>query len=285
VLRSLGTPSDGPRLMDESNRKVWSDPKTVFWYRHLDGWTDPGERRALQHVPPAARGKRILDLGVGGGRTVPLLQAISRDHVGLDYTQALVDACRSRYPSACVFHGDARDLSRFPTASFDLVVFSFTGIRRREPRRPCEYSYKEAFAGPRRSPARPRSAGRFLFSTHNRRGPSHGGKPSFGVHPTRNPFKLAAGIVRAAARARRTLANYLRNAELASIGDGLSIMNAAAHDHGIVIHPTSLDGALRELSGVGFRPAPLVFDNVTGRRLALDEDTAEVFWFHLVVSA
>jgi SAM-dependent methyltransferase len=269
------TVSEAPSLMDRINRKTWSDPATVSWYRHLEGWTDPGERAAVEQVSAEARDKRILDLGVGGGRTVPLLRRISRDYTGIDYTGALVDACREKYPDARVLHGDARDLSRFDDGSFDLVVFSFNGIDavNHEDRLTILREIRRVLC----------PGGSFLFSAHNRRGPTHGERHIFSVYYTRNPFKLAVRVARAVARAPRAFLNYRRNSKLAYTGDGYSLTNAAAHAHGIVVHYTSLDAELRELEGAGFRPGPLVFDNVTGRRLALDGDTTGVSWFHFVV--
>ena len=71
--------------LDTINRNTWKLPGTVRVYEHLEGWTDPGERAALEHVADGARGAPILDIGVGAGRTIPLLRAMSPDYVGIDY--------------------------------------------------------------------------------------------------------------------------------------------------------------------------------------------------------
>src|ERR1019366_4837129 len=81
------------RQMDLINRRAWSDRATVQSFRHREGWTDPGESAAVEHVRADAANQPILDLGVGAGRTVPLLLSISRNYVGLDYTPELVDVC------------------------------------------------------------------------------------------------------------------------------------------------------------------------------------------------
>ena len=51
---------------------------------------------AARAAPVVVRGQPILDLGVGGGRTVPLLRAVSSDYVAVDYTPAMGEACRRR---------------------------------------------------------------------------------------------------------------------------------------------------------------------------------------------
>jgi ubiquinone/menaquinone biosynthesis C-methylase UbiE len=261
--------------MDRINRKTWSDPATVSWYRHLEGWTDPGERAAMEHVGAEARGKRILDLGVGGGRTVPLLRRISRDYTGIDYTGALVDACRKKFPDARVLHGDARDLSRFEDGSFELVVFSFNGID--------AVNASDRLTILREARRVLRTGGALLFSTHNRNGPGHGEKLSFGVDRTRNPVKLAERLMLAVLHAARTVRNYENYSKLSYDGDGYSLRNASAHHHGILIHYISLQSQLSQLEEIGFQPNPLVFASSDGRRLAPGDDTTGVWWFHLLV--
>ena len=260
--------------MDTINRKTWSDPATVDWFRHLDGWTDPGEQAALEHVAAEARGKPILDLGVGGGRTVPLMRAISHDYVGLDYTAELVAACNVRYPDVRVVHGDARDLSRFGDGSFQLVAFSFNGIDAvdHEGRRTIlEEAYRVL-----------RPGGVFFFSAHNSDGPGNGEKLSFGVYPTRNPIKLAWRVAQATLRAGRTLQNRMQYGKLGFDAEGYSIKNAAAHDHGIVIHYTSMAAQLRDLERVGFRPGTPVYSSETGKLVTQDDDVSQAWWLHFL---
>jgi SAM-dependent methyltransferase len=265
---------EAARVMDQINRDTWRDPSTVRWYRNSEGWTDPGERAALASVALEAKGQPILDLGVGGGRTVPLLRAISRDYTAIDYTPELVDACRARYPDARVLHGDARDLSRFADGSFQLAVFSFNGID--------SVNSDDRITILRGVHRVLRSGGVFVFSAHNRQGPGPREGFSFGVDLTRNPLKLAARVARRALHATRSLRNYWRFSKLGYEGAGFSIANASAHDHGILVHYATLDHQLRQLEGAGFRPGPLIFANVDGRLLSLEEETRDVWWFHFV---
>src|SRR5262245_106242 len=41
----------------------------------------------------------VLDVGVGGGRTVPHLHALAGRYLGIDYAAAMVRRCRERFPS------------------------------------------------------------------------------------------------------------------------------------------------------------------------------------------
>jgi ubiquinone/menaquinone biosynthesis C-methylase UbiE len=261
--------------MDLINRRAWSFPSTVRSFRALEGWTDPGERAAFDGVRSAAHGQPILDLGVGAGRTVPLLRDISKDYVGLDYTPQLVEACRKKHPGVRIVQGDARDLSQFASGSFELVVFSFNGIDAVNP--------TDRVVILREARRVLRSGGMLLFSSHNRNGPGFGERLTFGVYKTRNPFKLARRVVTAALHAPRTVRNYSSYSKLVFDGEGYAIRNASAHDHGILVQYVTLGWQLRQLNGLGFQPDPLIFASSDGRRLSADDDTRDVWWFHLVV--
>ena len=265
---------EAARVMDQINRDAWRNPSAVRRYRNSEGWTDPGERAALGRVAAAAKDQPILDLGVGGGRTVPLLRAISRDYTAVDYTPELVEACKARYPDARVLHGDARDLSRFAAQSFQLAVFSFNGID--------SVNADDRITILREVHRVLRPGGAFLFSAHNHEGPGPREGFSLGVYPTRNPLKLAARLVQGALHAPQSLRNYRRYAKLGYEGSGYSIANASAHDHGILVHYTTLANQLHQLEVAGFRPEPLIFANVDGRLLSPGEDTRDVWWFHFV---
>src|SRR5262245_27332066 len=113
---------------DRRNRSAWTAPAAVSWLSNAEGFTDEGERAAFWHLVDEVRGRPILDLGVGGGRTIPIMRALTKDYVAMDYLPELVEAARRRFPSVDVQLGDARDLSRFGNDRFHLVVFSYSGI-------------------------------------------------------------------------------------------------------------------------------------------------------------
>lgn len=268
-------PSEASRRMDLINRRAWSERSTVESFRYRQGWTDQGERAAVECARADAAGQPILDLGVGAGRTVPLLREISNDYVGLDYTPELVEVCRQRYPGVRIIQGDARDLSQFADESLQLVVFSFNGID--------AVNASDRLTILREARRVLRTGGALLFSTHNRNGPGHGEKLSFGVNRTRNPVKLAERLMLAVLNAARTVRNYENYSKLSYDGDGYSLRNASAHHHGILIHYISLQSQLSQLEEIGFQPTPLVFASSDGRQLAPGDDTTDVWWFHLLV--
>jgi SAM-dependent methyltransferase len=109
------------------SRATFNNPSVVESYRRA-GELQPPEIEIFSRIGPEFAGKRILDLGVGAGRTTPYLLEISRNYIGIDFSLAMIAACQARYPTTAFAIGDARDLSRFPADSFDFVLFSHNGI-------------------------------------------------------------------------------------------------------------------------------------------------------------
>lgn len=261
-------------LMDRINREAWRAQESVEWFRTLEGWTDAGERVATERIAAEVKGQPILDLGVGAGRTVPLLLAISQDYTAIDYTPELVAACKKKYPELRILSGDARDLSAFADQSFALLVFSFNGIDAVNP--------EDRMKVLREAHRVLRAGGILLFSAHNQRGPGHGEGFKLGVYLTRNPFKLALRILRALVKSVRTISNYRRYSRLNQRADGYSIMNAAAHNHGIVIHYITIEKQREQLAAAGFCPDPDIYGDLDGRLISSGDDTSRYMWFHFI---
>jgi SAM-dependent methyltransferase len=75
---------------------------------------------------------RMLDLGVGGGRTTIHFAPHAREYHGVDRSAPLVEACRRRFapddwPHVTWTVADARDLP-YDDDFFDFVMFSWNGL-------------------------------------------------------------------------------------------------------------------------------------------------------------
>jgi ubiquinone/menaquinone biosynthesis C-methylase UbiE len=113
--------------IDSINLRTMRLPQVVAHYARSDKLL-PHERAALNAVADEVRGGAILDIGVGGGRTVEFLLDISTNYLGIDYCADMVAASQMRYPKVRFEHADARELSGINEASIDLAVFSCNGI-------------------------------------------------------------------------------------------------------------------------------------------------------------
>lgn len=259
--------------LDAVNRGTWKLPGTVRLYRRLEGWTDPGEQAAVEYVAAEARGRAIIDIGVGAGRTTPLLRAISTDYVGIDYTPEMVRACRERYPDARIENMDARDLGVFEDNRFALAVFSFNGID--------AVRYQERHQVLREVHRVLQPGGLILVSAHNRDGPGFGERPGLKLDFTWNPLKLGWRVLKLSRSLPHSWRNARRLRALNETHEDWSVRNCGAHDFGIVIVYTTLAEQKRELQAAGFQ-VERVFDNVTGELVTDSTDTRGVWWFHYV---
>lgn len=92
----------------------------------------PAETAVLNRFAAQWSTLKILDMGVGGGRTTEHFAPQVAQYIGIDYCPEMIAACQSRFartlPSACFEVCDVRDLSRFADNSFDFILFSFNGI-------------------------------------------------------------------------------------------------------------------------------------------------------------
>jgi SAM-dependent methyltransferase len=143
----------------DQNLHAYSSPQAVEKY------SIPNELTACESYlfdKYVDRDQAILDLGVGGGRTTAHLAPQARLYVGLDYSQAMVDICRSKFPSLQFVCDDASNLQRFAADNFDVVIFSYNGID-------CIRTDSERTRCFREVARVLRAGGYFILSSHNAR--------------------------------------------------------------------------------------------------------------------
>ncbi|MBX3620414.1 MAG: class I SAM-dependent methyltransferase [Rhizobacter sp.] len=225
----------------------------------------PAERAALDRVAGEARGRHILDIGVGAGRTVSALVQLSTDYLGVDISPEMIATCRQRFPGVAFAQADARSLTGVADASVRLVMFSCSGIGM--------VSHADRLLILREVHRVLEPGGVFLFSTHNQNSPDHAGRfkwPELIFTP--NPARLAWRLVRFAKtallrgyRRARLRKHELRNAEY-------SLINDECHDYGVMLYYISLANQRRQLEAHGFDADAEAFD---GHGVRIDGDTNE----------
>jgi SAM-dependent methyltransferase len=260
---------------DRLNQATWTGRAARDELDSNEIYTDPGERVAIEFLREEVRGKPILDLGVGLGRTIPLLKPLSSDYRAVDYMPLMAQICRERHPDASVEVGDARKLSGFPSGHFGLVYFSYNGIDA-----VSAADRKLVFSAVRRVLA---PGGIFLFSTLNLDGPGYRVRP---WHPdlpqTKNPIRYALSVARFIKWTPVHLMNWNRARRLSEYGEGYGVVPLSAHHWGIVAHYTTLRRQLDELEQEGFSRDGPVFENKQGSRVTVGDDTSQFDWFHIV---
>ncbi len=257
------------------NQDIWAQRRVVQEYEAADGFLDAGERAAFARVAALSQGEPVLDLGVGGGRTVLLLRPLASNYVALDYVPAMVKACARRFPDVDVQLGDARDLRTLPDQSFGLVCFSFNGIDaidHQGRRRALSEVHRVLKPG-----------GTFWFSTLNLDGMGRRMRPWVPEWPKRKDglLRFTVRVLRTPSAVARRTRNYLGLKRRFTQGDGWCTGTLSAHDYRLLVHYTTLASELRELLEIGFEPAPVVLDTA-GRTVGADADVHDVFWFQIL---
>jgi ubiquinone/menaquinone biosynthesis C-methylase UbiE len=260
---------------DTTNRIVWSAPGAQRWLTAIQGFIDCGEEAAYARVADEMRDKPILDLGVGAGRTIPLLRKISPRYVAIDYLPSLIEVAHRKYPDADICAGDARDLSQFADASFALVVFSYAGIDA------VDHDGREKIFREVSRVLQP--SGVFWFSTLNKDGPELKRRPWNIEWPARESDMAGQLITmaRAIKHAIDGIRNYSRLKKMQHGGDGWAIAPFSSHDFGLLVHYTSLAQLRIELTAVGFYPdIEAIAPN--GAQLNADADLSRVDFFNIL---
>src|SRR5882724_2967252 len=68
--------------------------------------------------------KRVLDIGVGTGRTATFLAPLAGQYLGIDYSERMLAAARKAHPEVDMRCMDMQDLSRLDSGSFDFILAS-----------------------------------------------------------------------------------------------------------------------------------------------------------------
>jgi len=111
----------------EHNRAVYNE----FVHEYGDYRLYPPERVILERFKKDWPRIRMLDIGIGTGRTSYTFAAVAGEYVGIDYAEEMVrraNAIIPRSPDVTLEFHDARDLSEYVAQPFDLVLFSMNGL-------------------------------------------------------------------------------------------------------------------------------------------------------------
>ncbi|HUQ09652.1 MAG TPA: class I SAM-dependent methyltransferase [Steroidobacteraceae bacterium] len=219
------------------------------------------EKAAFDNVAELARRARILDIGVGAGRTVSPLRDLGQSYLGVDYVQEMVDHCRARFPGLRFERADARDLSMFPDGSFDLVFFSCNGI--------CMVDHPGRLAILAEARRLLSPGGVFIFSTCNRNSERYRVFRYPDFQHTANPVKWLVRAGRFAAHTllrvrnrRRHRRHEIRTAEYA-------VLNTVYHHYTTMLYVIEIPQQLQQLVQAGFSDDIKVF-GLDGRPAGAD---------------
>jgi ubiquinone/menaquinone biosynthesis C-methylase UbiE len=238
------------------NRDLYQSSGVVGEYSRRDFLSKP-ERTILEMIAPASSGSKMLDLGVGTGRTTKYFAPVFGTYIGLDNSVAMIAACRSRFQQMAntqFTEGDVRNMQQFESQSFDFVLFSFNGID-------CiGANERPGVLNEIRRILRP--GGRFVFSSHN----IYNVDRLYSFQLPRNPIKYISEYRRMKkVRMMNPAAAHILNLDIAELIDGDIDFKARY----VYIKPQAQIKQLKEAGFDGIR----VFSLKNGREL-----TGETEW-------
>ncbi|HEV8690363.1 MAG TPA: class I SAM-dependent methyltransferase [Ideonella sp.] len=270
------------KQQDRINQAWYTHPGAVAGMVQRQGFIDEGERAAFWRLADEMRGQPILDIGIGPGRTVTLLRALSADYVGIDYLPAMVELAGQRHPQAEIRVGDARDLGAFADGQFALITFSDHGIdsvghadRARVLAEACRVL---------------RPGGVFWFSTLNLDGPAarySPWRPMLPRAPARrwHPLgwlRFAIEWLGAWAHVPFSVSRYRRSLAMAERGEGWAIAPFFPGDWRLVTHYTTLAHLRQALTQAGFDQPVELYEDAAGARVEAATDLRAVFGFNVL---
>lgn len=262
--------------IERSNADTFGLDEFVDDYDTYKGWNDKGEMQVLLAIAPDVRGKPVLDIGVGTGRTTPLLRLLTDDYVGIDYVPNMIERARSVLPGNDLRVGDVLDLREFDDGSKSLVLFSYNGLDSIDHEsRPVALANMARVTAP---------GGYLVYSTLNLDSP----------HPRRMPWtppqrpleKGTEGFLLWAFRAFRLtvllplhIANLRRMRKLSKRGTGWANEPSAGSGWRLILHFTTLAKAKQEVAAAGLTLERVI--TVDGADVT-DRDSTEALYFYLV---
>ena len=200
---------------------------------------------------------RMLDVGVGGGRTTYHFARLAKQYVGIDYSEKMIDACKKRFPNASQNISfkpcDVRFMKIFEDNYFDFVLVSNNGLDYMSHEDRLKTLLEIKRVGKKR--------GFLCFSTHNLQSI----KQLLPIQLSLNPLTMSKNILRSfLLRLLNKSFKKLKYKKYALINDG-------AHQFRLLTYYIRPKDQIKQLSNLGFRNIQ-VYSLADGKQIVKKSD-------------
>ncbi len=113
--------------LENLNKTTYKSQEIVEYYLKKEGLFG-SEQVLLDKIKDKLGNMKMLDIGVGGGRTTAYFAKLCKEYVGIDYSTEMINSCKKRFPEFTFYTCNARDMGLFEDDSFDFVLFSLNGL-------------------------------------------------------------------------------------------------------------------------------------------------------------
>jgi ubiquinone/menaquinone biosynthesis C-methylase UbiE len=224
-------------VLDTTNQKTYAKAKVLDYYDALDELF-PTEIVLFEKLSSNIKTGKILDIGVGGGRTTKYLLPISSDYTGVDYVPEFVELVKRKYSQGNFLVGDARNLSEFADESQDFVLFSYNGID--------AVSHEDRLKIQQEIYRVLKNGGVFMFSSHNRNY-KHFNKPYWLID-----FRVNAAFAKNLLSYVFFLPRHLRMKRYEIFTEEYAIVNDCDHRYSLLLYYVSIASQIKQLEEIGF---------------------------------
>jgi ubiquinone/menaquinone biosynthesis C-methylase UbiE len=220
-----------------SNQTAYNAKEVVEYFAMQTDLQKP-EQTILKLLTENIRNGRMLDIGVGAGRTTYHFAPLVQEYIGIDYSERMIETCQRKFhpvpPNICFKVCDAKAMGIFKDGYFDLVLASFNCIDYM-----CHSERIKTLREIRRTCKR---GGLVCFSSHNLQCDD-----LFKIKGSRNPLKLLLAIYRHAwLLALNRFTKQLASKDYATINDG-------AHNFRLKTYYIKPTKQIEQLKELGFR--------------------------------
>jgi SAM-dependent methyltransferase len=247
-------------LLDTINQKTYAKAQVLDYY---DGLSElfPAEKVLFEKLSQKIKDSKVLDIGVGGGRTTKYLLPLASDYTGVDYVPEFVERVKRKYDGGNFLCGDARNLKEIADETFDFVLFSYNGIDAvgHEDRLKVLKEIRRVL----------KTGGTLMFSSHNR-DYRHFGKPYW-----LKDIRLNLGFVKNLMSYFFFLPRHLLMKKREVYADEYAIVNDCDHRYSLLFYYIRINAQIKQLEKLGF--SNIEAYNARGERVKTD---TESFWIY-----
>jgi ubiquinone/menaquinone biosynthesis C-methylase UbiE len=208
------------------------------------------EEFILSYLADELKNKVVLDVGVGAGRTLPYLRALTENYTGVDYSENMLKHCRLKHGDASLLLCDARNMDVFEDGAFDAVFLFYNIIddANHEDRRRILGEVRRVL----------KRHGLFVFSTHNLDFHIRSAYKFRGFVPAQNTFALLKENGTRVKRYFTGIVNHLRNKRKEVRTAHYSILNDSSHNYRLLTYYIDRENQLSQLAEAGFAEVEMV---------------------------
>ncbi len=248
-------------ILSSANKAAYARADVVDYFQRFDDLF-PAERVLFTKLSHKINGSKLLDLGVGGGRTTVHLLPVCDDYTGVDYVPQFANETTTKYPGAKILCGDARDLKEFSDGSFDFVLFSFNGLD-------C-ISDTDRPKALREILRVLKPGGTFMFSSHNR------DYENFNRLPWRRKIEFNAGFLKFCMYCLYHLPKHYKLKKHEVHTEDYAMVNDSDHRFSLLLYYISIEKQRKQLQELGF--AGIEAYNKDGIQVEIDTQSHWIYY-------